>query len=62
MNVLSIANARNVLVPIWIAGFGLVVLITPVAGVLASLALLLVGVVVIPAIAMIVHVRRLPQA
>ena len=60
VNVPSLANARNVLIPIWIGGFGFVVLATPVAGVLASVALLLVGVVVIPAVAMTVYVRRLP--
>ena len=52
-SLLSPGMTRNVLIPGWIAGFGVVLLAAPPLGVVASMAMLLVGVFVIPAIAFI---------
>jgi hypothetical protein len=43
----------DILVPCWIAGFGLSVLITPPLGAAASLGLFVVGVCVLPAAVLI---------
>ena len=48
---ISIKTTRNVLVPGWIVAFGCVSLVAPPFGVAVSVALFLVGVLVIPAIA-----------
>ena len=50
---LSPGMTRNVLIPGWIAGCGGVLLAAPPLGVVASMAVLFVGICVIPAIAFI---------
>lgn len=49
----SVRFTLNVLVPGWITVFGLVCLTAPAAGVVASVSLFVVGIVVIPALAVI---------
>ncbi len=45
---MSARFSRNVLMPAWILGFGLVLLIFPPQGVSTNLSLFVVGVVVVP--------------
>jgi len=47
--VLSVTVTHDVLVPVWITGFGVALLAMPALGVTASLALFVVGVCVLPA-------------
>jgi hypothetical protein len=51
---MTVKATRNVLVPGWIMGVGLVAINAPPQGVAASLSLFLVGVFVIPALVLIV--------
>ena len=44
---------RDLLLPVWIMGFGLVILSAPPLGVAASLSLFLLGVVVLPALVLV---------
>ena len=55
---ISIETTGNVLVPAWIAVFGCVSVAAPPFSVGVSLALLLVGVLVIPAVAVIARAGR----
>jgi hypothetical protein len=55
---MSVKVTRNVLVPGWIMGVGLVAINAPPQGVAASLSLFLVGVFVIPALVLIVSVAH----
>jgi hypothetical protein len=50
---MSLQFTRNVLVPGWIMTFGLLFLGAPRQGVAASLALFLVGLIVIPALVLV---------
>jgi hypothetical protein len=61
----SARTTRNVLIPGWIAAFGYGFLVAPPQSVGLSMAMFLVGVLVIPAIAFIpragdVYARRVP--
>jgi hypothetical protein len=61
---LSVKTSRSLLVPGWIAAFGLVVLDAPPLGAAASLWLFIAGVVAVPALLMIPRAagRRLAVA
>jgi hypothetical protein len=49
---MSVRTARNLLVPGWIVTFGFAALTAPPLGVAPSLSLFVVGVIVVPALAM----------
>ena len=53
---------REVLLPGWIMGFGLTILGAPPLGVAASLSLLVVGVVVLPALVLLRTIQIEPRA
>lgn len=61
---MAVSIVRDLLLPVWIMGFGLVILSAPPLGVAASLSLFLVGVVVLPALVLVrlVQCRPLPVA
>lgn len=50
---MPVSLVRNLLVPIWIVSFGLVILSAPPLGVAESLSLFLVGVVLFPALVLV---------
>ena len=50
---ITVKITRGVLVPGWIAGFGLLVLTTPPLGAAASVGLFVVGVCVLPAVVLL---------
>ena len=50
---MPVSILRDLLLPVWIMSFGLVILSAPPLGVAASLSLFLLGVVVLPALVLV---------
>jgi hypothetical protein len=57
---MPVSMLRDLLLPVWIMSFGLVILSAPPLGVGASLSLFLLGVVVLPALVLVRIIQRDP--